>query len=303
MSEIPPPGPDPDRLALNYQTQRGKLARFAVYCYAVPFVDIDHAATEGLKAADKLPLTTMVDMGSGGLSRFMEQVEAACRQDEQRQEAQPLLIGLDPNMKEELWLPDRNIKLVRGTMQDLASQVDDRKVEVMSALMSLYHQRTLERTLFLIMAQDLLRGGGVFVDGTSGEKNKHGQRGLEEAVAEFCNVAAPEKMNERYTSEVAVREIPQFFPFYYQFEQRAALRIRYSAVSVILDSIRSLRDQFNPIPPEDLFEAALNEKVTPFIDRQINAKGYYTDFVHRTVGLASDEPLTGITQRDFKRVA
>jgi len=105
-------------------------------------------------------------------------------------------------------------------------------------------------------------------------------------------------MNAGFTSERAEIELPANFPGWHlsYFEQIASFTISdETRVGVSVDSIRTARKLYKPLPAVDVFEAALGRVRQRLMQHIIDGQPL-TDSIHRTFVLMSREP-TGLPER------
>jgi phosphoserine phosphatase/SAM-dependent methyltransferase len=108
---------------------------------------------------------------------------------------------------------------------------------------------------------------GIFISSTSGAENKLEQREDEEEINRILNKriagrngkSAP-KMNDRWTTEKAMLELPKHFEFVYVLNHNGELLVQDEASKdMYRQSLYSMYDQYDPIPDWNDFADAVEE--------------------------------------------
>lgn len=295
--------------------------RFETYNYAAEPVDFEALVADslGLHSSDK----DIVDVGTadgGFLYRLRWEYEAAGS-----------LTGIDPNISQfnidhtpkspifmslvktaldgyfgrssseedllkSLSLPENQspVNLLEGRAHDLSKLKDD-SADLLTAMFMLYHVAQDERDVAFSEFKRVLKPEGVFVIATSGNDNKRQHRIFEQAIAEQLgpSVIPPQPMNAGFTTEKASLLIPEHFKHVYRFDQATNMRIGDTMRSLLVyyDSLRSLRNQYQPEPTEKAFDGAIKDTAQKTILKAILGNGVFLDIIRRSLFMASDSPL------------
>jgi ubiquinone/menaquinone biosynthesis C-methylase UbiE len=305
----------------NYLSSDNVRARFELYNFSDPAIDIEELTIGSLALRGD---ETVVDIGAadGSLLQRMQVefghhgrligVEPNFSQVESTPIWKPLdkdmvvrglngavskLKGLDstPKFMEELAAnlsrdASDNIELLEGDANHIP--LPDTSADVLLAMFMLYHVPTHKQHAALDEFKRVLRPDGVFVMATSDGDNKRGHRFLEDMLAQRMGILKPKEMNSGFTTEKAVDVVPNHFRHTYVFSQltRMVIDSPYKAMCY-LNSLRSLRDQFQPIPLEEDFEAHLQMVVAPILARSLRLNGAFIDQISRSVIIGSDRIL------------
>ena len=326
---------DPEIIDRNYADNAANVrARFKVYELADPYVNINKKALDTLVNLGKLLTdSSVMDIGTADanlleLLRFMYGHLGP-------------FVGMDPNVNQfpnpehlrftkEDWegfvepteelsddidVPETiqvvkaspvhladNASLVKGRAHELGA-FDNDSMDVLFAMFMLYHVPDELREQAFHEFKRVLKPSGVFVEATSGVDNKPAHRDFEEALAVELGIKPPQHMNTGFTSEKAAIEIPTYFDHLYIFNQSARIIVNNRRkLSIYLQSIRSLRDQFDPVPAEAEFEEALIARILPIIINSMREQGHFKDEVRRSLGFGTNEPLNIPEEEGFIRV-
>lgn len=174
---------------------------------------------------------------------------------------------------------------------------DDLADRVICSMM-MYHLTPVEQEMAFAEVKRVLKQDGVFVLTTSGDNNKYIHRQFEEIIARaFKDTTPPPHMNSGFTTEKAKVIMPQHFKHVYMLEQHDVMVIDTDAkVEMYINSLRTLRELFSPVPSEDDYEIELDT-----IKRTINEirvrDGKFCDIISRSIFVATDDdsfvPLEG----------
>jgi SAM-dependent methyltransferase len=148
----------------------------------------------------------------------------------------------------------------------------------------------------------VLKPAGRFVLATSGTDNKVRHRMLEQQIANNFDqkTTAPKLMNAGFNTERAEAELPKYFNHVYAYKQDSKMVIDDDdRVDAYLDSLRSLRDQFYPVPDEFAFEDALVDVVLPQIEHDMSKYGRFIDLIRRSIFICSDNQALLHEPSDF----
>src|SRR5690606_28222418 len=162
----------------------------------------------------------------------------------------------------------------------------DNSADVVSAMGVMYHVLKRKQPAAFAEIKRILRPEGVFVLATSGSQNKLKHREIEKKIAETLSVptAEPKLMNAGFNTETAEQELPKYFKNVYMYEHRGEFVIdSREKIQAYLNSLRSLRDQFDPVPSPDEFEQILTSVAMPRLEHEIFLQGKYTDVFRRSV--------------------
>jgi ubiquinone/menaquinone biosynthesis C-methylase UbiE len=337
MSEFNPYEAIPEDIDRNYARSAANVrARFEVYKYAADPLDVEEKALDSLELIGKLSThSTVMDVGTAdaalldilrinhghegpfwGIDPNTNQFinydrfdfkEEDWAQLEQAKKTPPIDLEALKKIQAESRAEFRpflnNVRLLEGRAQDLGTFEDD-SVDVLFAMFMLYHLPRPERNLAFQGFRRVLRPPGVFVVATSGQYNKKEHREFERLIAEELGIQPPAPMNAGFTTEKAQEEVPKFFRHFYLLDHQSEIQLeREGAVWSYISSLKSLRDQFKPVPEVLYFEEAIKRIVIPSIAKQRQSKGYFTDYAHRSLGFGSDEPLDGLVEAGFKRIS
>jgi ubiquinone/menaquinone biosynthesis C-methylase UbiE len=320
----------------NYAESSANVrARFEVYSYAYPYIELEDKAISTLRNLGKLPLgATVLDVGTADAALHERLVIEHGHEGE--------FWGIDPNTKQfamltnlifspEDWLSQKQSKRElpidldqMARMQEQGQQyithmignlilregraenldfIKDNSVDALFAMFMLYHLSSPARQRAFTEFTRVTKEDGVVIVATSGSDNKQMHRLLEQAIAGLLNIQAPQPMNTGFTTEKAKEELPTHFNHVYMFNQKSEIQIRDNhGIEVYLRSLRSLRDQFKPIPSEDDYNNALNEIIMPVLREHIHENGVFIDKAHRTIALCTSKPLPGIEKHSFTSI-
>lgn len=215
---------------------------------------------------------------SGSLGRIVGQ--ALSRETRER------LIGLLGGSR------DERLNIVEGTASNIP--LGDNAADVVTAMFMFYHIPEPEQKKAFDEVKRVLRPDGVLALATSGLENKLQHRLFEQDIASHLgNYAAPTAMNCGFNTDRAEKELPNNFEYVYLFKQQDWMVIdNDEKVEMYINSLRSLRDQFEPVPSVMQFELALDRVVRPKIQETIAANGRFVDIVQRSVAICSDAEQT-----------
>ena len=180
-----------------------------------------------------------------------------------------LVIGIDPNSSQfEIDRP-----WLGGTEgfagRKLLIRANANQVPLRSRSLDIYTAQNMwyllkRRNEAFLEAKRLIKDSGIFILTTSGKQNKNEHRDAEEEIASYISetantlTLAPPKMNEGFTTEAGIEELPTHFKYVYLQNHEAHLLIRddYSKEKY-RRSQYSMHDQYNPIPDRGIFEEAV----------------------------------------------
>lgn len=280
----------------NPENQEVVEKRFAYYDYAKPRINVHD---EEVKALSRLGLLTgvearaVLDVGSGKGDMLPRLKKAGF---------QGAYIGLDFSGNQlirtrgQSLFSSSNILMARALADNLP--VQDESVD--SALVNyiLYHENEAERIQTYSELRRVTKPHGVVIAATSGAINKSTQRTLEAFVGEDVGSKAPDPMNVNFTSEKAETELRENFRNWHLtfFEQHGIVVLFNEArIDASIDSIRTARDQYVPVPSKQVFEESL-AKIKRSLMQAATDGMPRVDNVHRTFVLMSREP-TGLPER------
>lgn len=301
----------------NYKTHENVRARFEVYKLMEPYINVESLAIDVLGLTGQ---ETIVDVGTGDGS-FLWRLRA-------EKGYHGRLIGIEPNTKQfetaAIWQsaespninPDIDpvdnfiqkyvasgifskvtgvespfsVELYKGDAENIP--LDDGLADVLCAMFMLYHIPTDEQPAAIEEFKRVLKPGGVMVATTSSSYNKCLHRELEKDIAQDLGIKRPLVMNSQYTTEIARLDLPLFFEHVYEYVFDSVIGIYDEQdAEIYLNSLRSLRDQFVPVPDQTTFEDALQKAAVPVIKAQIEHNGKALDFASRSIFICSDRPL------------
>ncbi|MEO7364138.1 MAG: class I SAM-dependent methyltransferase [Candidatus Saccharimonadales bacterium] len=338
MTELTPEELNRNTIDRNYaETSSNVRARFEVYKHAVPYVGIERYAVDVLSSLGAFAIgDTVMDVGTadGSLHLLLRDQfghkGAFIGLDPNSKQFEHLLQPFLPMSKAEweavksgpkpvafsaksllalhagrpfiIFKESENLSLHEGRAHDL-SQAEDKTINVLFAMFMLYHLPQQERQKAYAEFRRVLRPEGVLVCATSGKNNKFQHRRLESEVASYLGIQPPSVMNASFTTESSGSELAADFEHVYEHSQHALFSSNTrEKIEVYLASLRSLRDQFEPIPESQDFETALIEKVLPQLTAEDQYGSTFTDTVHRSIFFASSHPLQIAERYDFRRV-
>jgi SAM-dependent methyltransferase len=195
-----------------------------------------------------------------------------------------------------------NLILKEGRANDL-SDFSDNSVDTLFAMSMLYHVPQQEREQAYKEFKRVVKPEGAIMIATSGINNKRVHRELEAQVAQRLGIFPPKLMNASFTTEKAEQELPKHFDYVYMFKHKSEIQIGIDGISAYMRSQKSLRDQYHPIPGRGEFDAALYRIVVPRIAREIIERGYFIDEAHRSLILASNQPIPGADTHNFELIS
>jgi SAM-dependent methyltransferase len=166
----------------------------------------------------------------------------------------------------------------------------------------LYHLPESKQSQAFAEFKRVLKPDGRFVLATSGTDNKVRHRMLEQQIANNFDqkTTAPKLMNAGFNTERAEAELPKYFSHVYAYKQDSKMVIDDDdRVDAYLDSLRSLRDQFDPVPDEFTFEDALVDVVLPQIEHDMGKYGRFIDLIRRSIFICSDSQVLLHEPSDF----
>jgi SAM-dependent methyltransferase len=332
---------DPQVIDRNYENSANVRARFALYDFAEnqgkPVEDIAEFAVNTLRAIGKLPVEAAVlDVGTAD-ARLLDYLrfelghegplygvdpntkqfknhgkdklspgdwQAVFKRGLNSELNQDAIRYLVDNDLVKVWTPPENIELKYGRAHDL-SQLKDDSFDASFAMFMLYHVPKSQRPQAIQELIRVTKPEGVNCVATSGRGNKINHRLFEKGIAEELGITPPPPMNAGFTSEKAAEELPEHYEHVYRYDQNNPIVINDSErrVGAYVASIRSLRDQFEPVPPAELFEAALQKVVQPVIKKVIDKTGVFEDRAHRTIFFGSQAELELPAELGFQRLA
>jgi len=181
--------------------------------------------------------------------------------------------------------------------------LNDNSADVLTANMMMYHLDPKERKKAFNEFKRVLTPEGTFAMTTSGRHNKRWHRFFEREIAIYLKIQEPAPMNERFYSEKAGAELLDHFDHVAFFDQPGSIAINsWWRTRVYLNSLRSLRDQFEGPPSERVFEKALWRVVVPMIYYKIGKGDPYVDQTERSIFIASNSSKFKIP-KGFERLA
>lgn len=338
MSEILKPSTcDVDQVTIdrNYLTSENVRSRFGVYEFEEPYTDLEKLAVDSLELTNSTK--DLVDIGAAdgdflyrlrwefNLQGKLTGVEPNSSQyDLHATWKEPTDIGLikrtldnyyvEPSSSHEVlteasYLADNpcQIELLEGRAHDL-SKLDSKSADVLFAMFMLYHLTEEQRPMAMQEFKRVLKPDGTFVMATSGVGNKPKHRVFEEKIADALgnNVKAPKPMNAGFVTEKAVAEVPKYFKHVYLYNHAAHIVIGRTGKSLgaYYNSLRSHRDQFEPVPTEEEFNNAVRTVVDKPMLSDLSKHGGFRDAVARAVLVASDVELDEhrLVEHGFKKI-
>lgn len=269
----------------NYGKGPGNvLFRWGVYEYAEEPVDMDQKIVELL---DLYGNETVVDIGMGDGS-FLFTLRKTYSHSGR-------LIGVEPALEPELTVADMisdedelDIEFVEAKAQNLPFETSS--IDVITARFMLYELTEEELHEALSEFVRVLRPGGKCAVTTSGDNNKQRQRLFEKWIKDYMEISygfdieAPPRMNANFNSDRASMVLPQYFPgtpgrF---FSQRGHIVLRtLSDAEALYQSLYSMQDQFDPIPPGAALTRAMDVVVKPVVEDEIKLLGRFKDTIER----------------------
>lgn len=291
-------------------------ARFRLYDFLRPPFDVE---TKILESIGLLGSETWVDVGTAN-GQFLKLIESCGHQGD--------LIGVEPNtgqfnhaLRWEPINPDpvieklesvlghtaaaliaedyssetsssKRIKLLKGTADSLP--VETSSAHVVSVKGVMYHVPERKQDKAFQEFQRVLRPDGLFILTTTGMENKINHRKFEQKIANYMPVKtrAPDLMNAGFNSQRASNVLPRRFSNVKMLRNASEIVINSEVrLEAYLNSLRSLRDQFDPIMDENTFEEALDYVVVPEIEHDINKYGEFVDLASHSISVCSRQPL------------
>lgn len=264
---------DPAILASSqYKTADNVNARWEVYNYSVPHVDIYTKALEHLKLTGD---ESVLEVGCGDGSILLKLREQLHHSGE--------LTGLEINdtivKPTEDYLSTRpaikNIRFVVGSADIVPFR--DNSFDVILAFFMLYHLKDIPGTL--TEWSRLLGPHGKLVVSTSSVHNRPKGKSLKLDMARTSGSKLPQaKFNEPFNLENGREQLERVFKVtdLVTFEGE----IRITNPEIYLRSIDSIRDMYEPVLGDEAWLAA-RDYAKQVIQAEIDEKGYFADTVKR----------------------
>lgn len=186
----------------------------------------------------------------------------------------------------------RDISLLSGHANKIP--LENNSQNILSEMFMFYHIPEYKQQGAIDEIKRVLKPDGLFVLATSGIDNKFRHRMLEQKIADSMEnkVIAPKLMNDGFSTEKAQLVLPQNFKYNKIYFNETDMVIDSSyRLKKYLNSLRSLHDQFSPIPSTSDFEEVLNYEIAPEIIYEIEKNGEFVDKIRRSIIISSDKPF------------
>jgi len=159
---------------------------------------------------------------------------------------------------------------------------DDDSFDMVTAFFMLYHT-DVDKALDEM--HRVIKPGGKLVAATSSDLNKRNQRIFEKIIAAELGIEPPPPFNERFNSSDALEILERYF------NKPEILVDQFGHIPIdndkklieYIDSIVSMKQAFQPMPSFTELTEAIEKTVLPIIQKQIDKKGAFNEFMHRTV--------------------
>jgi len=318
--------PNANILARNYQTSQNVRARFMLYDFADEPMDMEAIVIDGLGLKSN---ETVVDVGTAD-GNFLKRLEIEYGHTGLLLGVEPNYT--QANKQEPAWDPmstgelakslsmNRNRSKIENIgasmLQDIIKTFDENepyKFNIVAATADaiplksniagavtgfsvLYHLKKDDRP---VAFNEFKRLGDRFAGSTSGETNKANHRLIEQEIGEYLSqigieTTVPAPMNTGFTTEKAKLELPQYYTNVYMVEQNCKMLINTAfRAERYLNSLMSMWNQFDPVPPEEAYREILLSRVYPMINRVMlnNPDRSFIDHISRSAFICSDEPI------------
>ncbi len=188
--------------------------------------------------------------------------------------------------------PERPIQFISARAEALP--LEPRSLDVITASFMLYHVAEPDKALRNM--SECLRPGGRLGITTSGPNNKPRHRAFERKIAQHLGVTPPPLFNASFDSH-KLRDIYRSWPgpatvhglATSEFddmklhEENKAIRFTNESYGAYIDSLASMRSEFNPSLADDdsVWREAIEAVVEPEITEAIKSAGYFEDSVER----------------------
>lgn len=184
------------------------------------------------------------------------------------------------------------IRLLKGTTDQLP--VEASSAHIVSAKGVMYHVPESKQGKSFDEFKRVLRPDGLFILTTTGIENKLRHRVFEQKIADYIplKTQAPKLMNAGFNTQRAKRVLPVIFPHVKMLQNTSEIVIDSDdRLEAYLNSLRSLRDQFDPIIDEASFEDALIDVVRPEIEQEIETYDEFVDIATHSISICSRKPF------------
>lgn len=300
---------------VNYeQSAQNVRDRWELYRYADSYVDVQAVALEALAVPSN---GVMLDVGTAD-GKYLHDIATVYGRDDIE------LLGIElmgaqldhSNYWERISGNYFGIKdlaynkiayLMTGSAADL-HEIPDGSLDAVSAMFMMYHLHSADRAAMLEECARTLKPNGRLVVTTSGISNKTLHRMHERLIARYMTqpstgvFAPPRAMNTDFVSESAAIEMRNFRTvFNYEYHDHITLD-RPEALSAYELSLKSMYDQFHPLPPRKLFNSAVGAVM--FDIEQAAERGRpYRETIQRQILVCSKAPMPAKTlPENFSRL-
>lgn len=269
--------------------------RLAFYDSASPRVDIHQEEVNLLQRQGRLESNgddtgpVVLDSGSGKGIMLPKLVESGF---------QGTYVGLDISHNQlsrgvrQLLFATTNFILAQGTSECLP--LEDESVDIIFDNLTGYHKGKEERARTYDEQERVAKANAILFHSTSGIFNKSMTRTQEAFVGEYCDDAEPpDPIQLKFTSEKAYVELRRRFVgwhFTTLVQQGIVVIDSEARADSVVQSIRTVKDQYSPEPEDEPFEAAL-AIVKASLMQSIADGQPRIDNVHRTIEVISREDL------------
>jgi ubiquinone/menaquinone biosynthesis C-methylase UbiE len=182
----------------------------------------------------------------------------------------------------------RNLPGVEFIMADAHNiPLGDGSVDIVICKNALYEMEDLEKVLEEIYR--VLQDDGIFVAVTSTSNNKPRQRLFEQMVRSYLSILRDEeinihpRMNESFDTEKAKEILPKHFTIFDQVSYYSDAYVRSGEQEILYNSLRSMKNDYYPIPRVSQMEQSISDLVTPIVEQEIERLGSFKERIERDI--------------------
>jgi len=256
---------------VQYASTASIRARWDLYTYTVPFIDIHKT---GIQQLNLKGTEDVLDLGccDGELLYYMRTVNKHTGR----------LVGLD--IQEKLFADvctrqqqnplNRPIEFVVGSADTLP--FPDNSFDAILAFFMLYHMSDIQQTLR--EWHRVLKPGGRLLVATSSQTNRPKHKAMKLLIESMLGKKAPRQFSTSFNLENGPDQLKRHFTIVDTFIYTG--EIRPPGPEMYINALHSIRDMYQPAPVAQEWERAMAAARESFLN-EIKEKGYFSDFVKR----------------------
>lgn len=253
----------------QYESADKLLARWNLYKYSVPKIDIYETGIDHLKLTGS---ENIFEVGCG---------EGNVLLNLRRHGHFGKLVGLEINenmFRDAIKVQETEklspIDFIVGSADKLP--FPDKSFDVVLAFFMLYHMPNVEKTL--LEWRRILKDDGKILIATASSGNKPKHKSFKKIIEKFIGETSPPQFSHFFSLENGEEQLKNVFNVTDKFVYKGEIKLSES--SPYLKALDSVKDMFDPTPSVEKWKEA-RSIVEQKVEREIEKEGYFTDDVER----------------------